>query len=174
MSENDNLQNTDSDSSAEYPSTHAKKIVRNRANRRRSKLFVPKGKITLKQLQKYKTYLEAIGNARTGRDQAELLSRMKKSDFNVVCTCMNDFLYDRGVMHNYFSGSESNRLKGLIKPYSKYLKKFTNPKTSYKSKKLLLYKKQKGGSAILAAVIGSLLPMAVNAIGRWISGSKKK
>lgn len=137
-----------------------------------TKKFIPKGSISLKQLQKYKRYLEAIGNAKTQQDQHELLKRMKTSDFKVVCTCMNDFLYDKGVMHKYFEDDETERLRKIIHPWAKKLKQFASPNYSVSRKKELLGHKQKGGSAILAAVIGSLLPMAVNAIGRWIGGKK--
>lgn len=132
------------------------------------------GTITLAQLKKYKAYLNAIANARSPADMQELLQHMRSADFKIMCTCMHDLLHDRGVMHNYFTEAEAKKLKTLIKPWTKNLKVMTDPKVKIHTKKKLLTQRQRGGSAILASVIGALIPMAVNAISKWVSGGKKK
>lgn len=131
------------------------------------------GTITLAQLKRYKNYLNAISNARTPSDMRELLQHMRSADFKIMCTCMHDLLHDRGVMHNYFNETEAKTLKSLITPWNKKLRTITDPKVKVSEKKKMLTHKQKGGSAILASVIGALIPMAVNAISKWVGGSKK-
>ena len=128
--------------------------------------------VTLKQLKKYKSYLEALSNVKNEKHLYHILHRMRNDDFRMICNCMHDFLYDEGLMQNYFSPDEAKRLKHIVQPWSKPLAKFTSQKTSIGAKKKMLAKKQKGGSAILAAVIGSLLPMAVNAIGKLFQKKK--
>ena len=57
---------------------------------------------------------------------------------------MHDFLYDQGVLHNYFNESESNRLKTNLKPWKKKLRAFTNPRLHLNKKRKLLFSKQRG------------------------------
>jgi len=124
--------------------------------------------VTLRQLKQYKNYLQALSNVKDERDLLEILRRMRNADFRVVCTCMHDFLYDEGLMKNYFTPEETSRLKHMIKPWSKKLVKFTNAGLDISEKKKLLSSKQKGGQAMLAAIVGSLLPMAVSAVTKYL------
>ena len=135
---------------------------------------VKKNAVTLNQLVKYKEYLQALANTKSQRDLLVLMNEMKNDSFNILCSCMHDFLHDRGVMHNYFTDDEADRLKHMITPWSKKLKQFTNPKTKVIKRKQLLKTRHKGGSVILASVISALLPMAIHAISNWISPQKKK
>lgn len=160
------------------PSMPPKEIKENKTKNKkktsnRKSVARPKGgKMTLNQLKKYKSLLTAVSNAKSGDDLQAIMHHMRSSDFKIICTCMHDFLHDRGVMHNYFDEDEAKQLKDLIGPWSEKLHKFTNPKVGVTAKKKLLGHRQKGGSVILASIIGSLLPMAVNAIGKWIGGKK--
>ena len=127
----------------------------------------PKQKpVTIAQLRKYKSFLEALSRVKHGSDLHALMDKMKSADFKIICNCMHDFLYDEGVMNNYFTDEQSKRLKHAIQPWSKHLSKFSSNKYNLRQKRKMLSKKQKGGGPILATVIGALLPMAVNAIAK--------
>ena len=116
--------------------------------------------------------MNAIANAQSQEDQAQLMENMRGDDFKYMCNCVNDFTHQRGPMDGYLDESEIEYLSGCIEPWSKDLKRFSSSKTPLKLKQKLIRKRQKGGSAILAAVIGSLLPLAVNAVERWAFPAK--
>ena len=137
-----------------------------------SKTKVSKAKpVTLRQLKSYRGYLEALANVQNDQDLAEIMTRMKNSDFKMICTCVNHFLYDEGPMADYLNHKEANRLKHILHPWKKHLKLFSDPNTNINQKKALLQRKQRGGNgdanngdAILASVIGGLMPMIVDSV----------
>ena len=96
------------------------------------------------------------------------MKRMSKKDLEFMCDCMQNFLRNEEVSHRYFNQDELEHARNLIRPWARKLKTFTDPNVHYHRKRRMLSSKQKGGSVILASVIGSLLPMAVQAISKLI------
>lgn len=131
---------------------------------------LPKGmkKVSIKQLKDYKKYLNAVSSVENKDNQLELMKRMSKKDLEFMCDCMQNFLRNEEVSHRYFNQDELEHARNLIRPWARKLKTFTDPNVHYHRKRRMLSSKQKGGSVILASVIGSLLPMAVQAISKLI------
>ena len=125
--------------------------------------------ITIEKLKKYEGILHAIHSAPSVECQNEILQNMSNSSFDMLCDCMQHFLRNEEIVSNYFETEEQGqKLKEILAPWASSLNSFTDPQISRIKKKRLVKKSQKGGSAILAAIIGSLVPMAVNAVWNWI------
>lgn len=134
--------------------------------------------VTFKQLQLYRGFLEALANVKNDQDLVEIMQRMKNADFQMVCTCVNHFLHDDGPMTNYLNEKEATKLKGILHPWKRHLRKLTNEKLSIKEKKQLLKRKQRGGNGnasngdtILASVVGGLMPMVIDGLTKAIGAA---
>ena len=163
MSQDNSSDEVFHDAIEELPTTIRKMTKKNPTSSKKNVKTPKKNQITLKKLVKYKKYLQALANTENQEDLITLIDEMKTDSFQVLCTCMDDFLHDMGIMHNYFNEDEASRLKHIITPWSKKLKQFTNPKTSLVNKKKLLKTKHKGGSVKLASIVQSLIPLALDA-----------
>ena len=132
--------------------------------------------LTKRQLLEYQSFLEAVSNSRTDRDILSHMNRMSDTDFQLMLDCLDRFANIEDTSNGILTEQEARYLQRVITPHQSTLKRFVNPKIALRTKRRMLGRKQKGGSAILAAVIGGLLPMAVNAISQLISSfsSKKK
>ena len=130
--------------------------------------------ITVKNLKKYSNHLKSFNDIPASNSQHDVMKHMGNSCFNTLCDCMGHFLKNKKLIKEYFNDEETGKLSEIIKPWSKSLKQFTNPKTSRLKKRKLLARSQKGGNVILAALVGSLLPMAVHAVENWIWPKKEK
>ena len=151
------------------PST---KVVKTAVKRPRKKVVRPPT-VNVSKLKRYKKYLLTASKLDDQDDQREIFQRMKNSEFDTMCDCVHDLLLNESVLSQYFNDGEKGELKNLLLPWKKDLGDFTNRTNSRRNRKKLLGKNQKGGSAILAAIIGSLIPMAVQAIEKWVLPSKK-
>ncbi len=129
--------------------------------------------MSIKRLINHKKYFEALANS-SDNDRHEIMQRMGSKEMKAVSCCVHDLLCDKGVMKDYFSHDEAEKMKDIVKPWSKRLRAFTSQSSSLAKRRKLLGSKQKGGQGILASVIGALLPMAVHAISKWMSGGEKK
>ena len=131
---------------------------------------------SMRQLMRHKELLKALCiQNQTDEGHAALFNALSNREFNTICKCVKDIIYDKGPMKGKLDDERFHHLKNTLSPYSDSLKKIAGTKLSIKAKKRLMSRQQKGGNAILAAVIGSLLPVAVNAVENWIwpSSSKK-
>lgn len=129
--------------------------------------------VNLGRLKKFKNYLGAVSHVSDPSHQKEFYRRMGKAEFDTLCDCMEDFLKNETVLNNYFEENERNELKDYLNPWSNELNGLLDKsKTRVSRKKLLSHSNQKGGSAILAAVVGSLIPMAVQAIEKLVFSKK--
>lgn len=133
----------------------------------------PSKTLTMRQLSKYKDLLSAISNVSSDTEKLAIMNSMQDKEFQMLCGCINSIVYDKGPMKGKLSNDEFSSLKSLVEPYKKGLQKFSSQDLSVGVKKRMLGKSQKGGNAILAAVIGSLLPMAVHAVENYIWPEKK-
>jgi len=131
-----------------------------------------KKRMTLRQLSKYKDLMSAVSNARNDSEKTAIMESLQDNQFNAICNCVRDIVYDTGAFKGRLSNDEFANLKELVGPYRKGLQRFANDELSVKCKKKMLRKTQKGGSAILGAIIGSLIPMALHAVENWIMPKK--
>ena len=139
--------------SSPSPESDVKKKVTRRLGRGRP--------LTLEQLQKYRHFLRGLAKVRSGSEVRAIFEKLKNQDFNMVCNCMHEFLQDQ---RGYFSDEQRERAKKLISPFAKKLKRVTNLKLPIATRRRVLGQKQKGGSSTVSDIIGSLLPMAVEAL----------
>ena len=122
--------------------------------------------LTLEQLRKYRHFLKGLSKVRTGKEIRAVFEKLRNSDFNVVCSCMHGFLHDEPMYRGYFTEDQRERVKKLVSPFAKKLKKVTNTTTPISVRKKMLGQKQRGGgsNSTISDVIGALLPMAVEAL----------
>lgn len=143
-----------------------KNSKKNKPNAKKRRRNGPR--VSLRTLQKKKAFLEAIGGTGCQDAQVQIMENMKTNDFKLLCNCIHDFSMNPNISDHYLSESEFDTVNTCVSKWKDSLRKIANPDVEYKVKQKLLRKKQKGGSVMLAAVIGSLIPLAVNAIEKYI------
>lgn len=120
-------------------------------------------------LRRQHKLLDAIGQAKKD-DQVQILSNLSDKSLKDVCKCMDEFLWDKGVFRKKLPAEEAEKLKTMIKPYSKHLKKFCHSNTKHSSRLRLMKKRpQEGGFlATLGTIVAGLVPIVSTLISNAI------
>lgn len=125
-------------------------------------------RVSLKHLHRKKDFLDTIGTVGCQDAQVQIMENMRANDLKLICNCLHDFSMNPNIMNHYLSDSEYDTINSAVTPWRDSLRKFTNVDVPIVEKYKLLRKKQKGGSVMLAAIIGTLLPLAVDAIKKYV------
>lgn len=169
------MSNAESDSELENSTKKHKKLKKDKKKENISETannVIKKRKkgprVSLKTLTQKKAYLQALGDLGCQDTQLQIMENMKSNDFKLLCNCIHDFSLNPNITDHFFSSPEFDVVGDVYSQWKDSLRKLANPELDVKTKQKLLRKTQKGGSVMLAAVVGSLVPLAVDAIEKYI------
>ena len=138
--------------------------------------------VTVEELAKHDQLWQYFSKKKELEDLRMFFHYMNEPDFNLICRAITDLCHDRGPMSKMLTDSQYGTLKRNLRPMAHILQEISNPLNTVPYKKGLItgmghqakfnVTDQSGGqlATVVAPVIASLLPMAVTAIKKWMSG----
>ena len=137
--------------------------------------------MTIDEIRKHEDLWRYLAAPRDIEDLRVFIHYMNEKAFSVMNRCVVDLCGDRGPLSKMLNDEQYGNLKRSLRPMAPILHELANPLNTVPYKKALItgkgtharyVKDQQGGqlATVVAPVIASLLPMAVQAIKKWMSG----
>ena len=130
---------------------------------------------SLRQLSKYKDLISLLADGdMKDNTKFTIMNSLHDREFNSICKCVHDILYDKGPMKGKIHDSQFSHLTDTLTPYKKDLRKFASKNVPIKTKKRMLKKSQDGGEspekggATLGSIISTLLPIATQVMTAFL------
>lgn len=133
---------------------------------------VKKRPLNMKTLIKYKTFLDDLSSPSLSEDAKRILKeRMNDDEFDIVCRCIGELVTDKGTLPKQLTDTQFAELGKQIEPNKDGLQYFIDENKRKKINKHNVFN-QKGGQVgeIVGPIISGLIPVAIAAMNKWISG----